>query len=409
MKILFLSDNFPPEMNALANRTYEHAKVWVARGHDVTVITCFPNFPEGRLYDGYSQSLSKTENLDGIKVVRVPTFIARNKGVLKRGLDHFSFMAAGFLRALFEKNTDVVIGTSPQFLQAFAALAVAKIKRIPFVLEIRDLWPDSILAVGAIDNQSVIAFLKKMESMLYRHAAEIIVVTKTFKNILESRGVPENKISVVFNGVDTDRFKPLEKCPFLCAELKLKNKFVVGYIGTFGMAHALCSVLECARILRQNSEIHFLFVGGGADSENMHRFKEENQLGNVTILPFQPHEKMNKIWSLCDVGLVHLKNHKVFKTVIPSKIFEAIGMGVPVLLSMPKGEAVDIVKEHKVGVAVRPEHPQNLAEAVKSLQNNLESLNDFRKHSRETALLFSREEQALIMLQVIQNSVKANG
>jgi colanic acid biosynthesis glycosyl transferase WcaI len=264
MHLVFLTDNFPPETNAPATRGYEHARRWVEAGHRVTVITCAPNFPEGKVYAGYRNRWHQRETIDGIEVVRVKSFIAANKGFAARILDYVSFMLTGSVAALFVQRPDVVLATSPQFFCAVGGWLVAKLRRRPFVFEVRDLWPESIKAVGAMRQGRLIEALEKLELFLYRQASGVVVATEAFRENLRSRGIDPRKITVVRNGVDLTRYAPRERDTQLAEELGLTGKFVVGYLGTHGMAHALHRVVEAAELVRDDPRLHFLFVGGGA-------------------------------------------------------------------------------------------------------------------------------------------------
>lgn len=208
MQILFISDNFPPEVNAPASRTYEHARRWVAEGTSVTVITCAPNFPKGVVHEGYRNSWRTVEYVDGIRVVRVKSYITGNEGFSRRILDYVSFMASAILFGLFEKRPDVIVGTSPQFFAAVGAWILSVLKWRPFVFELRDLWPASIVTVGAMKKGVAIRLLEKLELFLYRRARLIVSVTESFRDDLGSRGIDVSKITVIRNGVDPDVFKP---------------------------------------------------------------------------------------------------------------------------------------------------------------------------------------------------------
>jgi len=246
MHILFLTDNFPPEVNAPASRTFEHCREWVRAGQQVTVVTCAPNFPQGKVYEGYRNRLWQSEEMDGIRVIRVWSYITANEGFVKRILDYVSFMVAAVLAAPWIRGVDVVIGTSPHFFTVCGAYLVSRMKRIPFVFELRDIWPESIKAVGAMGDSPVIRLLEKVEMFLYRQAVCIVSVTNSFKRILVGRGVDGDKIEVVTNGVDLAGFGPREKDAELTARFGLEGKFVAGYVGTHGMAHALETILEAA-------------------------------------------------------------------------------------------------------------------------------------------------------------------
>ena len=399
MHILFLSDNFPPEGNAPATRTYEHAIRWVDAGHKVTVITCAPNFPEGKVFDGYKNSWYQKSELDGIKVVRVKTFITANEGFVKRILDYMSFMVTAFIAGLFQKKPDVVVATSPQFFCACSGWLLSVFKRKPFVFELRDIWPASIIAVGAMRDSFAIRMLEKLELFLYRKADSIISVTHSFKKELIERGVNGDKIDVVLNGVDLTKYEPVaEKDIELAKQYNLDNKFVAGYIGTHGMAHGLENIVSVAEQLRDYEDIRIVFAGGGAVRKKVVDLVNTKQLNNVVLIERQPKEMMPKIWSLCDISLVPLKNSDLFKTVIPSKIFECMGMGIPTLMSVPEGEATAIIQETNSGLTVEPESVEQIVESILKLKNDSVFYNELRQSSMTVANQFSRDLMAKNML-----------
>ncbi len=402
MRILFLTDNFPPEGNAPAARTYEHAVRWVRAGCQVTVITGAPNFPEGVLFPGYKNAWYLVEEIDGIRVVRVKTYITANQGFRRRTLDYMSFMVTGFLAGLFESRPDLVIGTSPQFFTVCAAWVLSLFRRRPFVFELRDLWPASIKAVGAMGEGRMLRTLEALEMLLYRRARAIVTVTETFRDELIERGIDAEKIHTVINGVDLDRYAPRTKDEALVRELGLEGRFVVGYMGTQGMAHALSRVLETADILRDRSDIVFIFVGSGAQTTMLLEQSVEMGLDNVRFVPRQPKEEMPRYWSLCDVSLVHLKDDSLFRSVIPSKIFESMGMGLPILLAQPEGEAAEIVRASGAGEAVRPERPRVLAQAVRRLCDDDAYRTRLARASAAAAQSYTRDKQAKRMLWVLE-------
>lgn len=407
MRILFLSDNFPPETNAPATRLHEHATRWVRAGHEVTVITCAPNFPEGRLFAGYENRWRHVETIDGIRVVRVKTYITANEGFVRRTLDYMSFMVSGFAAGLFEKRPDVVVSTSPQFFCALGTWALSAVRRLPWVFELRDLWPASIVAVGAMDRSPVIRMLEKLELFLYRRADAIVSVTESFREDLVVRGIDRRKIDVVINGVDLDRYAPRPRDEALARQFGLEGKFVLGYMGTHGMAHALDRVLDAAERLRERKDIAFFFAGAGAERANVERRVAELRLDNVQMIPRQPKEAMPGLWSLCDLALIPLRDTPVFSTVIPSKLFEAMGMGVPVLMSLPEGEATAIVKRTECGVCVAPEDPGAMAEAVVELAGDGDRMAALRSASAAAAPEYSRDRQARRMVEVLGRAAGA--
>lgn len=408
MKILFISDNFPPETNAPATRLYEHASHWVNMGHEVTIVTCAPNFPEGKVYPGYKNSFYRNETIDGIRVVRVKTYITANEGFFKRTLDYMSFMAASFIAGFFQPRPDVVVATSPQFFAAVSGWALSTVRRLPFVFELRDLWPSSIAAVGVMSDSFVLRVLEKVELFLYRRASLIISVTQAFKKDLTLRGIDPAKITVVGNGVNLDKLKPGENDSALTESYGLKNSFVVGYIGTHGMAHALNRVLDAAELLKGIHDVRFLFVGAGAEKESLIMDARRRGLGNVIFVPNQPKDRIQDFWRLCDVSLISLKDTPVFESVIPSKLFESMGMGLPVILSSPKGEASAIVEKEKMGICIRPEDPAALAESIIKLKENRSLLDIFAAKSQDATSKFCRRKLAQDMVSLLEVLVMKN-
>lgn len=403
MHILFITDNFPPEGNAPATRTYEHAKEWVKLGNQVTIITGAPNFPEGKIFDGYKNSWYSKESIDGIEVRRVKTYITANEGFVKRILDFVSFMVTSFFAGLFVKRPDVIIGTSPQFFTAVSAWALSAVRSKPFVFELRDIWPASITAVGAMKASFAIKLLEKLEMFLYRRADSIVSVTHAFKDELVSRGIDGDKISVVLNGVDLSIYQPANKDVELARKYRLEDKFVAGYIGTHGLAHALGTIVNAAEKLKHREDIVFLFAGGGAGSGVVRQLVAEKKLKNIIILGRQDKQLMPKIWSLCDLSIVHLKDAPLFKTVIPSKIFESMGMGLPILIGVPQGEATNIVKQCESGVVIKPEEPTAMANKIELLADDSPTMDIFKKCSLEAASNFDRKRLAKDMINEIKS------
>jgi len=369
VKILFLTHNFPPETNALASRTYEHAKLWVKMGHQVEVVTCAPNHPKGRLYPGYRNALFQREQIDGICVVRVWTFLAANEGIVLRSLNYLSFLLSGALQSIRLQRPDVVVSSSPQMFSGLIGYPVSRFKRAPWILEIRDLWPESIVAVGAVERGRFIRALEAVERFAYRKADHIVSVTNSFLRHFDALSVPRDKVSVVTNGADLDLFAEPVRDPALAAELGLTGKFVVAYVGTHGMAHALGTVLQAADRLRDRDDVRFLLVGSGAEQASLRARRDAMRLENVVMLDQQPRSRMPAIWGLAGASVVHLRNTPLFRTVIPSKIFEAMAMGIPILLGV-EGEAATIVTEANAGLLFEPENADALAAAVTRLADD---------------------------------------
>lgn len=401
MRILFLTENFPPEANAAATRVFERAVYWARWGHQVTVVTSAPNFPSGKVFEGYRNRWYQVEEMSSLRVVRVKTYISANEGVLRRSLDFLSFFATGFAAGVAQRNFDVVVATSPQFFAAVAGWAIGAVRRRPFVFELGDLWPASIVAVGAMRPSRVLRLMEKLELFLYRRSAAIVALTSSFKANLTDRRIDPQKIAVVINGVDLPRYSPRSRDIDLSRAWKLEGAFVVGYVGTLGMAHGLGNVLDAAELLRDLPQLRFLLVGPGAEREALVAEATRRHLDNVIIAPPQPKDAMPRVWSLCDVALIHLKDSPVFAEVIPSKMFEAMAMGLPLLLVAPRGEASRIVEREDAGVCVPAADPASFAKTVRRLAGDADGRRRFAEKALEAAPRYSRERQATDMMKVL--------
>ena len=407
MHILFLTDNFTPEVNAPASRTHEHCRLWVEAGHQVTVITCAPNYPKGRVFAGYRNAWWQQEQVDGIRVIRVWTYMSANEGFARRVLDHLSFTFAGALAGLFVRGVDIVIGTSPQFFTISAAWFVGAVKHRPFIFELRDLWPESIRAVGAMKDSLALRWLERLEMFLYRRAERIVSVTHSFRKVLRARGIDAEKIDVVTNGVDIARFSPRPKDEALVRELGLQGKFVAGYVGTHGMAHALETVLEAAgrvRDLADGDAYRFLMLGDGARKQALMEQARSQGLDNVIFVDLVSKQEVPRYWSLLDASVIHLRRTELFTTVIPSKLFECMGMGIPVLHGVA-GESAEIVVREGVGLVFEPENAQALVESLQRLRKEPRLADECRSRGLVAARNYDRRTLALLMLQSLERAV----
>jgi colanic acid biosynthesis glycosyl transferase WcaI len=409
LNILFITENFPPEVNAAATRVYERACHWVKAGHSVTVLTCFPNFPQGRIYPGYRQSWYSAGDMDGIRVIRLPTYVARNEGFFRRTADFLSFMIVSVIASLFVRRPDVVAATSPQFFSAVAGWLIGAFKRRPFVFEVSDLWPASIAAVGAMSKGRIYHALEALELFLYRRAAAVVVLTASFRDDLIRRGIDPGKIAVVINGVDLSRYQKRGKDQELMAQFLLRDKFVVGYVGTHGMAHGLDNAVAAAEMLRDDDRFRLLLVGDGAAKSALVRQAEEANLTNVVFVPPQPKAMMPRFWSICDAALIHLKNDATFSEVIPSKMFEAMAMGVPLLMAAPAGEASRILEREAAGVRVSSDSPSALAEETRRWMNHPEIVCRYADSSLAAASGYSRRRQAEALIEILQAASRGRG
>lgn len=367
-KILFLSHYFPPELNAPASRTIEHCRIW-AKDHAVTVVTNFPNHPDGKIFPGYKNRQTKKEIVDGINVVRVLTLPSSGEGFFFRTLNYIWYMIASVLYVVFSQvEFDVIIATTPQFFCGMAGKILKKITHKPFILELRDFWPESIVAVGAIKNRRLIEFLEHREQKLYESADKIITVTRSFKEALIKRNIPPSRIETVFNGISLDLFSTYS--PISNPDIKtfLSAGYNVGYIGTIGMAHSLKTLVDAADKMK-DTDIRFVIIGSGAERVNIENEIKNRKLKNIKIFPAQQKTQVPAILNTFNIFIIHLKKHNLFKTVIPSKIFEGMIMERPILIGVD-GEARKIIEDAKCGIYFEPENTDDLIDKINRLKSD---------------------------------------
>ena len=390
MKILFFSHYYSPEGNAPATRVSALCERWAKAGHEVTVVTCPPNVPNGVVYDGYANKRT-SETINGVKVERVKLYIAANKGAVKRMLNFVSYFFKALLAALRLPKPDVVIATSPQIFCGYAGVWYKRLRHVPLVIEIRDIWPESMGAVGAHIPKLAYWALEKIERTMYRTCDKLVTVGEGYRVRLMEKGVPEDKISIVMNGTDLAVYRPMPKNEALLEKYGLKGKFVVSYIGTVGMACGLEVVLDAAealdRINRINridriecggennlenpvnpvrKEIVYAIVGDGAHREQLEAEAKRRGLTNVVFTGRQPTDSMPDWINASDASLVHLKKTELFTTVMPSKIFESAGCKKPIIMGVD-GYAKKLVMDAEAGLDMTPESVESLVECVKRL------------------------------------------
>lgn len=407
MHILFISQYFPPEIGAPATRTYELCKAWTQSGHDVTVLTAFPHHPTGVVPPYYRRKFFLRESVKSIRLVRTYVYATANKGIVKRTLSYISFLlSAVFFFPFIKCHPQVVIATSPQFFVAIAGYLISRIKRRPFVFEVRDLWPESIVAVGALKNPWLIGALNKISHFLYQRASLIVAVSESTREILAKRGIPKNKIEVIPNGIDTGLFFGQHDAKSVRRQYGLEGKFVVSYIGTHGMAHALQTVLTAAVLLRQREDIQFLFVGEGSEKDDLLRRRDVERLENVTFLGQQDHEMVPLFLKASEVSLVPLRNEALFSTVLPSKIFEIMAASRPIILSVT-GEAKALVERAKAGLCVEPENAEMMKDAILKLYENRQLGKTLGKNGKRfVEAHYARAELAFRYVQVLRGILK---
>lgn len=405
MNIAYFSHYFTPEIGAPSARLYDFSKQWISLGNKVQVVTCFPNHPMGKLYPGYKSQGYKHEELDDINVHRHWTYITPNKGFIKKTLGHISYYpSALFWSNRRIKNPDISIGTSPTFFAAMGASSLAKKNRIPFVMEIRDLWPAIFVELGVIRSQKLIQWLEKWELNLYKKATKIVTVTESFRRNLIDRGQAERKVATIPNGADTEFWCPDGNSEKLRERLGLRDKYVILYIGAHGISHALGRILESAERLKKEEQIQFLFVGEGAEKEQLLEKKKEMNLNNVQFIEPVGKELVKQYYELADVCLVPLRNIPLFETFIPSKMFEIMAMERPIVGSV-RGEAADIMNRSGGAVVVAPEDSLAITEAINDLFRDKAKARTMGKNGRKFVIdHYSRRALAIKYLEFLREA-----
>lgn len=408
MHIAYVSQYFPPEMGAPSARVSELSRAWVRLGHHVTVLTAFPHHPTGvkRPEDRYA--LRRTEEWEGVRVQRCYVYAAPNKGTAKRMLSYASFMAsATVIGATHLTRPDVLIATSPQLLCACAGRALAWRLRVPFVFEVRDLWPESILAVSAMRENLVVRGLRGVAHFLYRSCDRIVTVGNGYaRDIQSGYGIPAEKIAVIPNGVDPELYVPGPRQNTVRAEHGWGERFVVLYMGTLGMGHGLRSVLGAAEQLAGDERFLFAFVGEGAEKDALKTFAADRKLRNVQFIDQQPKERVPLYYAACDLGIIALRNTPLFRGVLPSKLFEFMGMERAVVVAVD-GDAREVVERAGAGIFVPPEDPEALALAVRELADDEPRRIRMGKAARQYVLAhFNRDILAKTYLDVLAGMVR---
>ena len=411
VKILYVSQYFPPEIGAPSARVAELSRHWVRAGHEVTVLTGFPNHPTGVVppeYRGKLRRLVMREKFEGVNVVRTWLLPLPNRKSYERMLNYSSFCLSAAGTGLFLSRPDVVIATSPQLLVGLSGWWLARAKRVPFVFEVRDLWPESLVAVGMGGPDSILhRSLGKIAGFLYRRCDRVVVVTAAFKDHLIAHWqMPPEKISIVENGVETDLFSPGSADQALRKELGAEGKFVVCYIGTMGMAHGLETLVEAAAQLKDSApQVLFLLVGEGAEKEHIISLARSRGLSNLQFVDQQPREKIPAYIRSSDACLVLLKKTELFKTVIPTKMLEFMACARPVILGVD-GQARKILEEAQAGFFIEPENAAALVQAIARLAGDAKLRESLGGNGlRHILQHFSRPQTAKDYISVLEGVV----
>ncbi len=405
MRILYLSQYFPPEVGATQTRAYEMARGLVQAGHQVTMLAEVPNHPSGIIPPAYRGKWFERRDLAGIDVLRVWVKASPVKSFRSRMAFYLTFMANGALIGALQARGpfDVVYATSPPLFVGGAGLALHWLKRTPFVFEVRDLWPESAVVLGELRSPRAIALATRLEELCYNRASRVVVVTEGIRQRLLARGQAAEKLVLIPNGANTELFQPQ---PALGAEFRQQHglrsdDFVVMYAGIHGIAQGLDTVLRAAQMLRVQDNIRFVMVGEGPVKPELQQLRSDLGLDNVLMLPEQPRTSMPAVLSAADVALVPLRKVELFEHAVPSKLFDAWACGCPVLLSID-GEARRVLEAANGGLFAPPEDPPALAQAISQLAKMPDRGRGLGANGRRfTVERYSRQAQARQLEQIL--------
>lgn len=404
MNIALLTHYYPPEIGAPQARLSEMAKTWRQEGHTVTVLTCFPNHPDGIIPEKYRDMKYFEEEVSGIKVCRTWVYATPNKGFLRKILGHISFMFSSLiLGGKVFRGQDVIIVSSPTFFSVISAWVLSRRYRIPYVFEVRDLWPAIFIELGVLKNKVVIHVLEKIELLLYKKSAAVVSVTHSFSDNIIKRGIPQNKVFTITNGVDLDSYVPQEKNSRILNKYGFGNKFIVMYMGAHGISHALGKIVDAAEKLSKIEDILFLFIGDGAEKNSLVAKAKQINLKNIFFLPSQQKSLVPELYSVMDVGLVPLRDIPLFSTFIPSKMFEIMAMGKPIVASVT-GEAAEILEKSKAALISPPEEVGQIVKHILTLYNDKKLRQQMGENGRKFVQAnYDRRSLALKYLEIVRS------
>jgi glycosyltransferase involved in cell wall biosynthesis len=361
MRILMLSQWFTPEPNLVLPL----AKGLMGLGHEVQVLTGFPNYPGGKVYPGYRVRPWQREVIEGLPVLRVALYPSHDASAWKRVANYVSFAASSSTVGLaLTGPVDAVYVYHPPLTVGLPALWFRWLRGVPFVFHIQDLWPETLTATGMLNNGSALKAVGKFSQWVYHYADRLVAISPGFKEALVQRGVPEDKVEVIYNWCDEASLGCPVSDPALAQKTGMAGRFNILFAGTMGLAQGLDSVLEAAALVKMRCPaVHFVFVGGGVEVEKLKRMAREKALDNVLFLERRPPSEIGGIIALADVLLVHLKDDPLFRITIPGKTQAYLWSGKPILMGV-RGDAADLVERAGAGISCAPENPSSIAEVV---------------------------------------------
>lgn len=406
MDILFLTHYFPPEVGAPQTRIFEIARRLQSRGHNIRILTGFPNYPTGVIPEPYRGHWLMREDFQGLSVVRTWVYATPNTGFARRLLNHLSFVTSSLTGIYAVGGCDVVITEVPPLFTPLAGFVLAVLKRAKHVENVADLWPESAIGMGVLRQPLLIRLSRALARFIHTRSSMITVTALGQRDrLIAEYGLEPRKVVYIPNGTDTQLFRPFEDLEVEEIRTSLGNRFIVLYGGTHGLAHGLEIVLEAAGILRDYDDILFLFVGEGADKPRLVQQARQQQLANVLFLDQQPKSRMPYIVNAADICLVPLRRIDIFKGVLPSKMFEYMACAKPILLSV-EGNAKEVVERAQAGFCVEPENPEAMAEAVLRLRDDRKLRRQLGTSGRQfVEREHSRDQIALLLADALEHLV----
>ncbi|WP_291632267.1 glycosyltransferase family 4 protein [Clostridium sp.] len=372
MRILFLTQYCPPEVGAPQNRIFEFAKGLKQLGHEVTILTALPNYPKGEIFDGYKGKKVFLEEIEGIKIVRTSIYATKSKSFTKRLRNYLSFTFSSVFQGYkYIERQDFIITESPPLFLGWSGYILSKLKKAKFIFNISDLWPESAVKLGVLNNKLFIKLSVWLEEFCYRKASAVTCQTQGILDDIVGRGFDKNKVHLITNGVNTELFKKEKRDEDFRREIGIEDKFSLCYAGIHGIAQGLKVIINAADIVKDIKDIQFVFVGDGPEKQDLINMVKEKKLTNVTFVPLQPKVNMPKIVASMDAAIIPLRKLQLFEGALPSKMFETLCSEVPIIMAV-KGEAERLINNAQAGIVVEPENSEDIAEAVIKLYNDKE-------------------------------------
>lgn len=404
MKILIITQWFDPEPTL---KGLVFAKELKRQGHDVEVLTGFPNYPTGKIYDGYKLRLKQRESVEGIDVLRVALYPNHDSSAIKRIFNYISFAFMAMIFGVFStKKADVIYAYHPPLTVGIAALLVGKIRRTPVVLDIQDMWPDTLKATGMMNNKKLLDVVYKVSQILYKYVDHIVVLSLGFKKLLMQRGVPAEKIDVIYNWCDEQALS--NKSPIKAEyENLFKDKFNVVFAGNLGKAQGLDVIVDVAKKMQHHQRLQFIFVGDGTERESVINQTKQYSLGNIVFIPRVSMQEVGSILREADVLIVHLKDDPLFEITVPSKTQAYMAIGRPILMAV-KGDAANIIDQANAGIIAQPENSESIIKGIENLYNlSADELSELGENGKKYYFQYmSLEEGCRNFIDVFSKKIK---